>query len=102
MPHHRFMKILLFILFLPVFGYSQPYKIPQPEVALLRIELKKDTLFVYRHIRIPPNGMSITQEWGECNDREVYVVGNGKEIVLVATERAKFRKIKVDAEEEYW
>ncbi len=46
--------------------------------------------------------MSTTGEWYEYNDREVYVVGQGKEIVLVAVERAKIRKIKVDAEEEYW
>ena len=87
-----------------VYRYSPSslWKIPQPEVQLLRVELKKDTLFVYRHVKIPPHQMSITNEWHEYNDREVYVVGRMKEIVLVATERVKTRKVKVEAEEEYW
>lgn len=97
-----FMKIILFFLLLPVFGYSQVYQVPQPEVAILRVDLKKDTLFVYRHVRWPPHNMSVTREWLEYNDREVYVVGRRREIVLLAVERAKIRKVKVEAEEEYW
>lgn len=96
------MRNILFMLLLPVFGYSQAYQSPQPEVALIRVELKKDTLFVYRHVKLPPHYMSINRGWLEYNDREVYVVGRGKEIVLVAVERAKIRKIKVDSDEEYW
>ena len=97
------MKIILLVLMLmPIFGLAQVWQEPQPAIQFIRVDLKKDTLFVYRHVRWPPHIMSVTQEWVEYNDREVYVVGRGKEIVLVATERAKIRKIKVDAEEEYW
>lgn len=97
------MKIILFILLaMPGVVHSQIWKDPQPEYTLLRVEVKKDTLFVYRHVRWPPHNMSFIQEWSEWNDREVYVVGRCKEIVLVAVERAKIRKIKVDVEEEYW
>jgi hypothetical protein len=96
-------KLLFALLFLPFYAGAQfVHSTLKPEIQLLRVELKKDTLFAYRHVRWPPNVMNIDQEWSEYNDREVYVVGRGKEIVLVAVERAKIRKIKVDAEEEYW
>lgn len=95
-------KLIFILLLLPAVGLAQAYQVPQPQYQLLRTELKKDTLFVYRHVKLPPHSMSTTGEWYEYNDREVYVVGRGKEIVLVAVERAKIRKIKVDAEEEYW
>lgn len=97
------MKYILLFLLVPVFGYSQVYREPQPQISILRVELKKDTLFVYRLVRRPPlSGAFGTLEWQEYNDREVYVVGKGKEIVLVAVEAAKKRKVKVDAVEEYW
>lgn len=97
------MKMILLFLLVPVFGYSQIYQGgPQPAITLLRVDLKKDTLFVYRHVRWPPHNMSVIREWLEYNDREVYVVGKGREIVLVAVERAKIRKVKMEAEEEYW
>lgn len=96
------MKIILLFLLLPVFGYSQVYLEPKPEVTILRVELKKDTLFVYRHVRRPPHPMSAIRDWWEYNDREVYVVGRGREIVLVAVEAAKKRRVKVEVEEEYW
>lgn len=96
------MKMILLFLLAPVFGYSQYYKELEPEISIIRVELKKDTLFVYRHVKYPPHVMSVDQRWYEWNDREVYVVGRGREIVMVAVERAKIRKVKVDADEEYW
>lgn len=105
------MKMILLFLLVPVFGYSQWVEVPnsifyntgpQPEISITRVELKKDTLFVYQHVRHPPHVMSTTQRWYEYNERQVYVVGRGREIVFVAVERAKIRKVKVDADEEYW
>jgi hypothetical protein len=98
------MKKLLFILLLLPFcaGAQFVSNALPPKISILRVALTKDTLFVYRHIQWPPNIMSVSQEWSVYNDREVYVVGRGKEIVLVAVERAKIRKVKADAEEEYW
>lgn len=97
------MKCLLFVILgFPVLGFAQAFQEPQPEIRIIRVDHKKDTLFVYRHVRLPPASMSVFSEWDEYNDRQVYVVGRGREIVLAVVERAKIRKVKVDADEEYW